>query len=132
MTHAALAYSTRLIPLIAPQNLSVARPRLESLVQPVHAKELVGRVKILVGGGEREEHGVQSHLTLEDFAYGHRAAHPDDQRMHAVHRCQRGVRGAKREMIRRNSVRTRTVSTTRTRRCASPLMRCVSERNNSS
>ena len=53
----------------------VARPGLEPFVQPVHAEELVGRVEVFVGRGEREEDGVEPHVALEQLGDRHRAAH---------------------------------------------------------
>src|SRR5262245_668266 len=57
------------------QQLPIADPGLQSVIEPLQAEELVGRMIILVGGREREEHGLRADRLPEDEADGNRRAH---------------------------------------------------------
>src|SRR3954470_2876079 len=81
------------------ENVPVAGPRLEPFVQAVHAEELVGGMEVFVGRRKREEDGIEAHVTLEQLRYRYRAAHPHDDRLHAVGRVQRRAGGFQPEVI---------------------------------
>src|SRR5438876_2934141 len=88
------------------EDLPIARPGLESFVQPVHAEELVGCVEVLVRRGEREEDRVESHVALEQLRDWHRAAHAHYERPHAVRRMQSRICRLQREVVYRDVRRT--------------------------
>src|SRR4051812_13907066 len=64
--------------LVAEQ-LPIADPCLQPVFQPLQPEELVGRVIILVGGGEGEEHRLRLDRIAKDEADRHCGAHPHPQ-----------------------------------------------------
>src|SRR5579859_1185633 len=85
-------------------------PRGESLMQPGHPEELVGRVEVLVPGRKREIDGVESEDFPKRFRYRQRPAHPHEDRAHAVRLRQRRLRSLENGMVTGNAGRPRAMA----------------------
>src|ERR1051326_3085594 len=66
-------------PAFLAQQLPIADPGLETVGQALQAEELVGRVIVLIGGGEGEEDRLRAERLAEDEADGNRRTHAHAQ-----------------------------------------------------
>src|SRR2546427_6387077 len=64
-------------------------------------------MKVLVGGREREEHGVDAEQPFEEFAHRQRRAHADTKWLLSVDLLEHPFGGHKARMVRRDPVRQR-------------------------
>src|SRR5687767_144550 len=66
------------------EQLPIADPGLQAVIEPLQPEELVGRVIVLIRRRKREEHGLGADRLAEDEADGDGRAHPDTDAWLAV------------------------------------------------
>src|SRR2546428_9584327 len=91
--------------LVQRQKAPELGPGAHALVETAEPEELVGRVKLLVGGREREKKRLQAQNLLEERRGGQCATDPHEQRLLVrIHRAQRARCGPDRRVVGRDRV----------------------------
>src|SRR4051794_27194532 len=75
----------------------------------MYSEKLIRRVIVFVSGREREEDGVQVHMSFEQLRDRYRPSHANDQWANAIDLVERLARRAQREVFRADGVGTRAV-----------------------
>ena len=111
-------------PPLRPQQLPIADPGLEPVVEALEAEELVGSVVILIGGREREEDRFGADGVAEDEPDGDRRPHANPERALAIDLRQHPLRQCQPRMVVGNGIGARAVIARRHLQASRPGGQC--------